>query len=123
MTYLSKDTTEELTYSSPKLAYRPFWRYIYKDAQDIKGNVTRREINSWNVANPRPDVLLFSGDKVRMKVYSPMPNYLQLHIEVVETTKIPKYVELEKYGLPDDKPPTSSVPSSIPAATVSNRPN
>jgi len=106
LTYLSNDTTEELTYSSPKLAYRPFWRYIYKDAQDIKGNVTRREINSWNVANPRALMYYyFPGDKIRMKVFSPMPNYLQLYIEVVETTKIPKYVELrKKYNLPGDKP-------------------
>ena len=106
LTYLSSDVTDDLVSSSPKLAYRPFWRYIYQDALEISGNVTRREINSWNVSNPRSLMYYyFPGDVVRMSVYSPLPHYLQLRIEVVSLTNIPKYVELRKsYHLADDRP-------------------
>ncbi len=106
LTYLSADITEDLVSSSPKLAYRPFWRYIYQEALDISGNVTRREINSWNVSNPRSLMYYyFPGDVVRMSVYSPLPHYLQLRIEVVAVTDIPKYVELRKsYHLANDWP-------------------
>ena len=40
-----------------------------------------------------------------MKVYSPLNDYLQFRIEVIEPTKIEKYVKLrEKYNLPDNRP-------------------
>jgi len=106
LTYLSNDTSQELDDSSPKLAYRPFWRYIYKDATDFSGNVTRREVNSWNISNPRSlKHYYFPGDILRMKIYSPIPNYLQLRIEVVSGTTISKYVELrKKYLLKNDMP-------------------
>ena len=54
------------------------------------------------MANQSLNVYYFDD---KMHEYLAMPNYLQLHIEVVETTKIPKYVELrKKYNLPGDKP-------------------
>lgn len=106
LTYLSSDTSEELPLSAPKLAYRPFWRYIYNEALDIENNVRRREVNSWNVSNPRAlCYYYFPGDLIRMKIYSPIPNYLQLRIEVVEVTTIPKYVEIRsRYQLPNNRP-------------------
>lgn len=106
LTYMSSDTSFDLDLSSPKLAYRPFWRYIYSDATDIGGNVNRREINSWNISNPRSLMYYyFPGDKIRMSVYSPLPDYLQLKIEIVTVTEIPKYRDLRKqYHLKDDKP-------------------
>lgn len=104
--YLSADTSSPLDYSSPKIAYRPFWRYIYQDALDIEGNVTRREINSWNISNPKSLMYYyFPGDVVRMSCYSPLPNYLQLRIEVIKPTTIKKYQDLrKKYQLPNDIP-------------------
>jgi len=106
LTYLSADTSKDLDYSSPKLAYRPFYRYIYSDAIDIEGNVTRREINSWNISNPRSLMYYyFPGDVIRMSVYSPVSDYLQLRIEVIKSTTIPKYVKLRKsYNLENDMP-------------------
>ncbi|MDD3999610.1 MAG: hypothetical protein PHX62_01775 [Bacilli bacterium] len=106
LSYLSSDTTEELNLASPKLAYRPFWRYIYNDASDINNNVIRREINSWNIANPRSlEYYYFPGDIVRMSVYCPYNDYLQLRIEVIEPTKIEKYVNLrQNYHLKNNKP-------------------
>jgi hypothetical protein len=106
LTYLSSDTSLDLDYGSPKLAYRPFWRYIYKDAEDTDGNVLRREVNSWNVSNPRSLMYYyFPGDVIRMRVYSPIPDYLQLRIEILKPTTIAKYVELrKKYQLENDMP-------------------
>ena len=102
--YDSSDTSRELDYSTPKLGYRPFWRYIYKDALDIEGNVRRREVNSWNISNPRSlCYYYFPGDIIRMSVYSPIPNYLQLRIILVKPTENPKYQEIRKrYNLKDD---------------------
>lgn len=106
LSYTSSDTSEELTHASPKLAYRPFWRYIYKEAEDTFGNVRRREVNSWNISEPKSlCYYYFPGDTIEMAVYSPLPDYLQLRIRVLETTKIEKYVKLrESYNLPDNKP-------------------
>ncbi|MFA7076501.1 MAG: hypothetical protein WC152_07555, partial [Candidatus Izemoplasmatales bacterium] len=106
LTYLSKDTSEDLNLSSPKLAYRPFWRYIYKETIDFKGNIERINRNSWNISEPRSlCYYYFPGDLLRMKIYTPIKNYLQLRIEVVETTKIEKYASLrESYNLPGGKP-------------------
>lgn len=106
LTYLSSDTREPLDLSAPKLAYRPFWRYIYDDAVDIDNNVTRKSVNSWNIAEPEALMYnYFPGDLLRMKIYAPIPDYLQLRIEVVEPTTIERYVKLrEAYGLPDGKP-------------------
>ena len=106
LTYLSSDTSKDLTLSSPKLGYRPFWRYIYQEVVDFNGNIERINHNSWNIAEARAlCYCYFPGDLIRMKVYSPIKDYLQLRIEVVEPTKIEKYVKIRKaYNLPDDKP-------------------
>jgi hypothetical protein len=106
LTYESSDTSEELNLGSKKLAYRPFWRYIYKETIDFKGNIERINRNSWNISEPRSlCYYYFPGDLLRMKIYSPIKNYLQLRIEVVETTTIPKYVKLrESYNLKDNRP-------------------
>lgn len=106
VSYDSNDFSEELSVSSPKLAYRPFWRYIYKKAVDIKGNVERSEVNSWNITESQALMYYyFPGDVIRMKIYSPVKDYLQLRIEVVEPTKIEKYVNLrKKYNLKNGAP-------------------
>ena len=106
LSYTSSDVTGELDYSSPKLAWRPFWRYIYKEAEDTAGNVRRREVNSWNISEPRSlCYYYFPGDTIEMAVYSPLKDYLQLRIRVIKPTTIPKYVKLRKqYELPNDAP-------------------
>jgi len=106
LSYLSADTSSELDLASPKAAYRPFWRYIYNDAKDISNNVTRREINSWNVSDPRNlHFYYFPGDVIRMSVYSPLKDYLQLRIEVIEPTKLKKYNALRQgYQLENGRP-------------------
>lgn len=87
----------EINYGTPKIAYRPFWRYIYSEVKDIKGNVERTNVNSWNVSDPELfDFYYFPGDKIKMSVYSPKKNYLQLRIEMIEQTKIKKYIDIRK---------------------------
>lgn len=87
----------EINYGTPKIAYRPFWRYIYSTVLDVEGNVERNSINSWNVTDPNDfDFYYFPGDKISMAVYSPKENYLQLRIELLEETKIEKYVKIRQ---------------------------
>lgn len=106
LSYSSSDTKEDLSLSSPKLAYRPFWRYIYNSTTDFSGNVDRQEINSWNVHNPRHlSNYYFPGDVIKMSVYSPLKDYLQLRIDVIEATSNPKYVKIRMgYGLENNLP-------------------
>jgi len=106
--YPTLDTSEELNYGSKKICYRPFWRYIYTDAIDIDGNVTRHSVNSWNVSDPkRFEYYYFPGDVIKMSVYSPIENYLQLKIEIVETTEIEQYkAQRALYQLKDNRPST-----------------
>lgn len=106
LTYPSTDTSYELGLDAPKLGYRPFWRYIYKTRETENGCTLVKNINSWNAADPKNfSYYYFPGDVIRMKVYSPIPNYLQLRIEVVKTTTNPKYIEIRKrYNLPNDCP-------------------
>jgi hypothetical protein len=108
LSYLSSDTKDDLNLSSPKIAYRPFWRYIYSTATDVSGNVDRHEINSWNVQNPRNlGHYYFPGDVIKMSVYSPMKDYLQLRIDVIEPTTNPKYVKIRsEYQLNNNMPST-----------------
>lgn len=104
--YPTRDTTSEITASSPKLGYRPFYRFICSERVEKGGNVDVVSTNYWRASDPKSFCYYYyPGDIVRMKVYSPIPNYLQLRIEFVEATKIPKYVELRKsYHLKNDRP-------------------
>lgn len=106
--YESKDTSEPLNYGSKKVCYRPFYRYMYNSVIDQNGNVTRNNVNSWNVTDPKQfEFYYFPGDLIKMSVYSPIKDYLQLKIEVLETTTIKKYQDQrKKYELKDDKPST-----------------
>lgn len=106
--YETLDASKPLNYGSKKVSYRPFYRYIYSEVVDIDGNVERRNVNSWNVSDPkRFEYYYFPGDLIKMSVYSPIPNYLQLRIEVLETTTIEKYAKQRMaYQLKDNKPST-----------------
>ncbi len=106
VSYTSNDFSNELDHSSPKIAYRPFWRYIYSDIVEDKFNVTRKTVNSWNVCDEKKlENYYFPGDTIKMLVVSPIKDYLQLIIKVVEPTTIEKYVKIrEKYQLKDNLP-------------------
>lgn len=95
--YEYKGQEAEMNYGAKKVAYRPFWRYIYSSVKDIETNVERNNVNSWNVSNVEDfDFYYFPGDKVKIAVYSPTPNYLQLRIELLEPTKIEKYAKVRE---------------------------
>lgn len=105
--YQYKGQDIELNYGTPKVAYRPFWRYIYSTALDVNGNVERNNINSWNVSNPLDfDFYYFPGDKIKMSVYSPKQDYLQLRIELLEETTIEKYAKIREGFQLERKPRT-----------------
>lgn len=106
LTYPTDDTSYDLGLDAPKLGYRPFWRYIYHTRESENGCTLVKQVNSWNASDPRSlAYYYFPGDIIRMKVYSPLPHYLQLRIEVVKATTIEKYVQIRKgYHLPNDMP-------------------
>lgn len=99
------------TLSTGNIAYRPFWRYITSENQDVGGyDVHDGEYavsaNGKNcIANYHwryTEYYYLPGDKLRMIVYSPEPDKLQLMIEVLEASTLPSSVEMRKtYGWKD----------------------
>lgn len=78
---------------SKGIAYRPFWRYITSDNQNIFNNAR------WQDA----EYYYYPGDKVRMSVFSPEQHKLQLRIELLEETTIPEFAERRaSYNLGSD---------------------
>ncbi len=52
-------------------------------------------MNSWNVSDPRNfQYYYFPGDVIKMSVYSPIPDYLQLRIEIIKPTEIEKNIKI-----------------------------
>lgn len=98
--------------SKGSLVFRPFWRYITsqdnadeggydvhqgKYAVSCSGNSIKNCIANWTYLDTQYYYL--PGDKLRIIVYSPEPNYLQLQIEVLEISTLPEAVQMrEKYG-------------------------
>lgn len=98
VSFPGSDQNYTLHYTSPKFAFRPFWRNIYIE--------NGKETNKWCQNDPhQPQYYYLPGDVIRMSVYSPEDDYLQLKIEVIEPTTIEKYVkQRERYGLKDNRP-------------------
>ena len=107
---LSRVTNGKGTLSTGSVAFRPFWRYIttaqYADegtyditngrnyAVSCSGSGSKNCIASHNYSFTQYYYL--PGDKLRMIIYSPEPNYLQLQIEVLEVSTDPYSVNLRK---------------------------
>lgn len=77
------DATATAVDWSQSIAYRPFWRWITNDHKNLYANSKWQDTQFY----------YYPGDKVRMSVYSPEEGMLQLKIELLEETTIPKYVE------------------------------
>lgn len=102
---------ENQTLSHGCIAFRPFWRYITKDNKDVGGyDVHDGEYavscNGDNcIANYHwkyTEYYYLPGDKLRMVIYIPGPNKMQLQIQVLEKSTLPESVEIrEKYGWKD----------------------
>lgn len=67
---------------SESIAYRPFWRYI-DSGKNTYMNAAWRDTCYY----------YYPGDTIRMSVFSTKANYLQLRIELLEETTIPKYAQ------------------------------
>lgn len=109
LVYLDRNGT---VLSTGSYAFRPFWRYITsvndpdKDigiANPAEGrfySVTALNANQTNMyANwygSDTQFYYLPGDKLRIVVYSPVPNFVQLQIEVIEQSTIPSSIEIRK---------------------------
>jgi hypothetical protein len=101
--------------SRGSIAFRPFWRYI----TDVETDAGGYDVHNGNyavscsgtsnykncIANwhfKYTEYYYLPGDKVRMLVYSPKPNYLQMQIEVIEKSTLPESIRMrEEYGWND----------------------
>lgn len=79
----ASDATATAVDWSQSIAYRPFWRWITSDHKNLYANSKWQDTQFY----------YYPGDKVRMSVYSPEEGMLQLKIELLEETTIPKYVQ------------------------------
>lgn len=97
--------------SKGSIAFRPFWRYITSVEQDVGGYdehggeyaVSANGNNCMGNYHWRyTEYYYLPGDKLRIIVFSPAPNKLQLQIEVIEKSTLPSSVETrKKYGWKD----------------------
>lgn len=95
--------------------YRPFWRYITAENADVGGydlqNHRKYAATQLSEKNGLKNVYAqyhpsFSeyyylpGDTLKMSLYSPKPDFMQLKIEVLEVSKLPYSIQLRrKYHL------------------------
>lgn len=96
------------TLSTSSIAFRPFWRYTTSENQDLGGYEAHDgeyavSANGNNcIANYHwryTEYYYLPGDTLRMIVYSPEPDKLQLMIEVIEASTLPSSVAMrEAYG-------------------------
>lgn len=108
--YLYKDEKKVLSVGS--YAYRPFWRYI-TSVNDPDKDIGRSNIDmgrNYSVSAINNDQTnmyahfdgIFSeyyylpGDKLKMSIHSPKPNFIQLQIKVIEKSKNPNSIKIRK---------------------------
>lgn len=99
------------TLSKGCIAFRPFWRYITDVDQDLgaydaHGGEYAVSANGNNcIANYHwkyTEYYYLPGDKLRIIIYIPEANKMQLQIDVIEKSTLPESVEMrEKYGWND----------------------
>ena len=93
-------------------AFRPFWRYITTHSYDAGtydrpngrfysvsctgSGTTKNCIANWDFQDTQYYYL--PGDHVRMIIYSPKPNWLQLQIEVIEVSTLPYSVGVRTFN-------------------------
>lgn len=109
---LIKNNLGQMVLSTGSLAFRPFWRYITTPGElnkDLGGydleNNRRYAVGSTNASETNmianwyygdTEYYYLPGDKLRIIVYSPKPNFLQLQIEVIEKSSLPYSVDLRE---------------------------
>ena len=111
-TSLFKNTSGVEAISVGSYAFRPFWRYITTHSYDAGSydrpngrfysvscsgsGTTKNCIANWDFEDTQYYYL--PGDKVRMIIYSPKPNWLQLQIELVEASTLPYSVGVRTFN-------------------------
>ena len=97
--------------SNTILIFRPFWRYITATGQDLgdydihNGEYAVSATGDTCIANYHwryTEYYYLPGDTLRIVVYSPAPDKLQMQIEVIAKSELPESVEMrKKYGWKD----------------------
>ena len=110
------------TISKGSIVFRPFWRYITETDQDVGGYdvhdglyaVSANGNNCYaNYHWKYTEYYYLPGDTLRIIVYSPEPDKLQLQIEVISKSTLESSVEMrKKYGWKDPETFISPIFSS-----------
>ncbi len=91
--------------STYSMVYRPFWRYITTINKD-EGSYSEHDgeyavscngnncYGNWHYTET--EYYYLPGDSIKMMVYSPKENYLQLKIDVISVSTLPESVNLRK---------------------------
>lgn len=111
-TALFKNNSGVSAISVGSYAFRPFWRYITTHSYDAGSydrpngrfysvsctgsGTTKNCIANWDFQDTQYYYL--PGDKVRMIIYSPKPNWLQLQIELIEASTLPYSVGVRTFN-------------------------
>ncbi len=109
---LSNVLLKDGTISKGSYAYRPFWRYITSSSEpnkdigdlDIVNNrryrvfaLNSNETNMYGMWFYKDtEYYYLPGDKLRIIVYSPKENYLQLQIEVLEKSTLESSIQIRE---------------------------
>lgn len=95
--------------SKEKITFRPFWRYIYPDETGVVRNIY--------TLDPFTNLhhYYYPGDVVRVKVFCPEKDKMQLMIELIEPTKIEKYKLIRENHQLGDKMFTPFISPLIPS--------
>lgn len=76
--------------SDEKITFRPFWRYIYPDNEGkIKNEYHGTSLNEI-------EYYFYPHDEVKINLFCPKENCLQLRIELIKETDILKYQQIRK---------------------------
>lgn len=91
--------------------YRPFWRYITDEFEDIGGYdlLNNRNYAATLLSNHQgmkniyaqyhpsfSEYYYLPGDTVKLSLFSPKPNFMQMMIEVVNISKLPYAIKMRK---------------------------
>lgn len=75
--------------SDEKMTFRPFWRSIWKE--------DGREVNEYKGTSiDEQEYYFFPGDRIRVYLYSPRIDFLQLRIELLDPTTNEFYAKIRK---------------------------
>jgi len=99
---INQEVTDE------KITFRPFWRYIYQEDKVEKNEYKGTDIN-------QTEHYYFPKDVLKINLVCSEENYLQLRVELITPTSIPKYKSIRESLDLENNLPKTLITDKIPA--------